>query len=58
MLEEYLLLDNTLMNTKKDPWILLHQKKIFMPSLVNWNMCGLQKAGVRLGSMLMYDLHL
>lgn len=57
LLKEHLILGNTLMRTDKEPQILLHQTKFFMASLINWNMCGLQKAGVRLGSMKVQDLN-
>lgn len=57
-LEEHLILGNTFMKTDKEPQTLLRQtKKKFMASLINWNMCGLQKAGVRLGSMKVQDLN-
>lgn len=51
LLEEYLILDNTFKNATGESRVLLHWKKFFMASLVNWNMCGLHQAGVILGSM-------
>lgn len=51
LLKDYLILGNTFIKSDKEPRIPLHWKKFFMASLINWNMCGLRKAGVRLGSM-------